>query len=65
VALKLDFSKATAVHRLYGHAIFVVEATKAGKDSRFVKNICTNLKCTGTAPHWRNNVEGVPTPSWF
>ena len=65
MALKVDFSKGSALHRLYGHAIFAKEAEKAGKDERFVKNICTNLKCTGAeVPHWRNNIE-VPRPSWF
>jgi hypothetical protein len=61
----IDYSKGVALHRLYGHPIFVVEATKAGRDERFVKNICASLECTGRAPSWRDDVESVPTPSWF
>lgn len=52
----MDFSKGTAIHRLYGHYVFVKEATKASKDARFVKNICNNLKCNGKLNDWRSHL---------
>jgi hypothetical protein len=53
---KIDFSRATALHRLYGHYIFVMEATKSGKDKNFISNICMNLKCNGKSNDWRSNL---------
>lgn len=58
--LKLDFSRGTAVHRLYGHAIFLIEAEKAGKDERFMKNICNGLECDGKPINWRDHLELTP-----
>lgn len=52
----IDFSKGRALHNLYGHYTFVKEAEKAGKDERFINNICTNLQCTGKSNDWRNNL---------
>lgn len=45
----MDYSRAVAIHRLYGHNVFVIEATKSGKDETFIKNICrsNSLKCLG------------------
>lgn len=54
--MKIDFSKATALHNLYGHYVFVKEAQKAGKDERFIDTICFNLKCVGKSNDWRNNL---------
>lgn len=54
--MQIDFSKATALHNLYGHSVFVKEAEKAGKDKRFIETICLNLKCVGQSIDWRNNL---------
>lgn len=55
---QIDFSKGTALHRLYGHSIFVIEAEKAKKDERFIKNICSSLGCYGIdGPNdWRKHL---------
>jgi hypothetical protein len=52
----LDFSKGRALHNLYGHSVFLMEAQKAGKDARFTENVCFNLQCTGQANDWRSNL---------
>lgn len=53
----MDWSKGTAIHRLYGHYPFAMEARKAGKDDKFITNICTALKCTGLSNDWRAHLK--------
>jgi hypothetical protein len=54
--VQIDFSKGVAIHRLYGHYTFTVEASKAGKDNRFAKHICSYLNCKGTSTTWRTDL---------
>lgn len=55
--LKIDYSKAVALHNLYGHYVFVMQAQKSGKDDKFISNICKNLKCVGKSNDWRNHID--------
>lgn len=55
--MKIDWSKGMALHRLYGHYPFAMEALKAGKDMSFIMTICSNLKCVGKSIDWRDNLE--------
>lgn len=60
--MQIDFSKGTALHRLYGHETFVLEARKNKKPESFIQNICANLKCDGQparTSHWRANLDAV------
>lgn len=43
--LQIDWSKGTSIHRLHGHDTFVREATRANKDSIFMKNVCRDAAC--------------------
>lgn len=54
--MQIDVSKGLALHNLYGHATFKMEATKAGKDERFIKHICSSVKCVGKLNDWRANL---------
>lgn len=56
--IKIDFSKGVALHRLYGHSVFVIEAEKAKKDAKFIKDVCRNLRCLGVpdAPNWQKHL---------
>lgn len=54
--LKIDFSKASALHRLYGHNIFAMEAEKAKKDVRFMAAVCRGVNCDGKSNDWRNRL---------
>jgi hypothetical protein len=53
----LDFSKAAAIHRLYGHPTFYIEALKAEKTVQFCKVVCEHAKCNGKKPTWKDNRE--------
>lgn len=55
--MQIDWSKGTALHRLYGHYPFAMEAVKAGKSQEFITNICSNLKCVGLSNDWRSHLK--------
>jgi hypothetical protein len=41
----IDFSKAAALHRLYGHDIYMTEMAKAEKSKTFVQQVCSHVSC--------------------
>lgn len=54
--MEIDFSKGSAIHRLYGHQIFVAEAKKQNKSLGFMKRICEHVSCEGDHIRWRNRL---------
>ena len=54
--MELDYSKGLALHRLYGHATFMIEASKKNKSKQFASSICAALKCDGRPTDWRSDL---------
>lgn len=55
--LILDYSKGLAIHRLYGHYSFVMEAEKANKPQKWIEHVCSSMKCVGQSNDWRSNLK--------
>lgn len=43
--MQVDYSKGRALHNLYGHDVFVIEAKKDNRSDTFIRHICADVKC--------------------